>query len=224
MTDELVESGDLNTLFECQMAIAERAGNLSSLGEFWPVLQSELHDAESSLPESGLKIFHPRTAGYAVTRDEIIRKLKFKEIFRGGAPSGKQLRIMCIGDYNTIGQPDNFLSYRSDLWGLLRQNNDVPVYFVGSKNTEPADTDWGRVEGANGDTSQIWSAVNQDSYQRYQPNIVIIMGGNWDIIESDDDDDDALDRAIRYLEKIVLDALRLCGDCAILVAQIPPLG
>jgi len=135
MTDEVLQSQDMTEFTKCVAAIAARNSTVAQHHVAWP----NSNDL-ASVPEPAAKTFHPRTGGYRATRDEILDKLRYQQVYLGGPPTKDQkLRIMAIGDDLTYGESNDWQSYREELWNILTAGQlfdliNPSVWFMGSKS------------------------------------------------------------------------------------------
>ena len=236
MTVELSQSEDMIAFTKCEAAIAVQDGNLDEADLWWP---STLDGHPEGQAEWTVKTFHPKLHGMEATAPEIIHKLQYREIANGGPPSrGQKLRIMAIGDYLTVGPDSQNNGYRLELHSILSANNrgpgeDPTMKFVGwdQFGDKGIDVPWSRGEAVqHGLIAQIHDHLihnplhDEDPFQHFVPNVVIIMAGSNDMKSISPGDDIALQPAINELEKLVITVYSRCGNCAILLAQIPPQG
>ena len=108
---------ELYTPIVCSLAQAIQSGTFDSSDDSEPLPEA--------LPESVQKSFHPKTAGFVKTRLEILDDLRYDP---ATSTTGKQFRIMAIGDELTVGTggaKDGSASYRMELYDLLQKPTTV---------------------------------------------------------------------------------------------------
>lgn len=226
MTDELLDSDDMTEFSQCLTAILAENGTTAQETIDWP----DVNDA-SVPPEWAAKTFHPKTAGFAATKDEIIEKLNYQVVQKGQGELPSRLRIMAIGDDITVGASNNYDSYRRHLWNAL--DPGIPelrggpwVLFVGDKLQGNDPQLWTRHQAIADDAtvSNIHSSLNADRVRFWAPNVVIIMAGSVDVRAAANSTVQAIQPAINEIESMIWDVQNWCYGCAILVAQLPPQG
>lgn len=138
-------------------------------------------------------------------------------------PQIDYLEILPLGDSRVEGHPEDFVSYRYELWKLLRERN-LDVDFVGSRkdqrsyprvNDESFDIDH---EGKSGDRSdQVLSRVNSliASGAENVGEVVLLGAGGNDLLQMK-----SYESALSNLEAIIVALQNANPDVTIFIEQI----
>lgn len=182
------------------------------------------HGYKGALPGQGqdtdalAKVLHPKRLGHALAGTEVLSRSRY---VKGETDFGVPLRILPVGDSITAGfRSTTGGGYREFLYNILRQHNS-DVSFIGSKDTAPHNSTWGRCDGYYGDTSvQIRGNLSAHGSLKQNPNVVIIMSGTNDIGKDGAKNFTGLLPGAKQLEGMINDVFKATPDAAVLVGHI----
>ncbi|KAL9599414.1 MAG: hypothetical protein Q9219_003851 [cf. Caloplaca sp. 3 TL-2023] len=156
-------------------------------------------------PNNWERIFHPKTAGEDLIRDEIVA-----QIAQGPTLSGFNLRILPLGASITAGfASTDGNGFRKTLYDTLRKTNTVN--YVGSQGTAPL-----KHEGHPGWIIKDVSNVATASLKS-RPNVVLVHVGTNDLLTNS-----AIDQAPDRIGGLIDHVHTIAPDAVILVSQILP--
>ena len=156
-------------------------------------------------PNNWERIFHPKTAGEGLIRDEIE-----SQIAQGNTLSGFNLRILPLGASITAGfASSDGNGFRKVLYDTLRKTNTIN--YVGTQGTAPllheGHPGWIIKDVATAATTPL----------RSRPNVVLIHVGTNDLLTNN-----AIDQAPDRLGALIDQVTKAAPDAVVLVAQILP--
>ncbi|KAL8842900.1 MAG: hypothetical protein Q9170_000304 [Blastenia crenularia] len=187
--------GGWNEYVQCRMAKAIQKSSSLSL---------TVSGAGTS-PNNWERVFHPKTAGEDLIRDEIV-----SQIAQGPTLSGYNLRILPLGASITAGfASTDGNGFRKVLYDTLRKTNTVD--YVGSQGTAPLVH-----EGHPGWIIKDVSNVATNPLKS-RPNVVMVHVGTNDLLTNN-----AIDQAPARLGELIDHVLSIAPDAVVLVAQILP--
>ncbi|KAI4190203.1 MAG: hypothetical protein L6R41_000949 [Letrouitia leprolyta] len=187
--------GGWNEYIQCRMAKAIKKTSTLSL---------TTSGAGTSL-NNWERVFHPKTAGEDLIRDEIV-----SQIAQGPTLSGFNLRILPLGASITAGfASSDGNGFRKVLYDTLRKTNTVN--YVGTQGSAPlvheGHPGWIIDEVSNVATTAL----------RSRHNVVLVHVGTNDLLNNK-----AIDQAPERLGHLIDRVLSIAPDAVVLVAQILP--
>ncbi|KAI4202324.1 MAG: hypothetical protein LQ348_001533 [Seirophora lacunosa] len=189
------DNGGWNEYIHCRMAKAIQKT---------PFLALTPSGAGTSL-SNWEEIFHPKTSGQDLIRDEIV-----EQIAQGPTLSGFNLRILPLGASIMAGAHSTHgYGFRKTLYDTLRRTNTVS--FVGTQGEAPFVH-----EGHGGwDINSVTSVATAGL--RSRPNVILVHVGTNDLINNN-----AVDNAPDRMGALIDRAHSIAPDAVVLIAQILP--
>ncbi|KAI4171582.1 MAG: hypothetical protein LQ343_004174 [Gyalolechia ehrenbergii] len=156
-------------------------------------------------PNNWERVFHPKTAGEDLIRDEIVSQLA-----QSPTLSGFNLRILPLGASITAGfaSTDGY-GFRKVLYDTLRKTNTVS--YVGTQGSAPLIHE-GHPGWIINDVSNVATTA-----LRSRPNVVLVHVGTNDLLANN-----AVDQAPERVGKLIDHVLSIAPDAVLLIAQILP--